>query len=161
MVSPVLKACCQKKSKVFWNPSQSTAEFQKLWRGFCRLFKNHWRQVVKCRVHILDAKLIKTIDAVPRYEARNSHLSITTKPRRRLEACVSAHCKAKMQARSLHLSITAKPRRKAWSLRLSTLAMPTRRAHSLHLVGLEACVSTPQQFPNAELEARVQHRLNG
>jgi len=36
------------KSKVFRNPSQSAAEFRKLWRRFCRLSKNHWRrQVIK------------------------------------------------------------------------------------------------------------------
>ena len=31
------------KSKVFQTPSQSTMEFWKPWRGFCRLSKNHWR----------------------------------------------------------------------------------------------------------------------
>ena len=35
------------KSKVFRNPFQSTMEYRELWRGFCRLSKNHWRQVVK------------------------------------------------------------------------------------------------------------------
>jgi len=29
------------KSKVSWNPSQSTAEFRKFWREFYRLSKNH------------------------------------------------------------------------------------------------------------------------
>jgi len=32
-------------SKVFRNPSQSTAEFWKLWGGFYKLSKNHWRQI--------------------------------------------------------------------------------------------------------------------
>ena len=50
--------------------------------NLCRLSKNHWRQVVKCRVHTSDARLIKTIDAVPRRKARYPRLSITAKSRR-------------------------------------------------------------------------------
>ena len=37
----------RKKFKVFWNSSQSTTQFRKLWRRFCRLSKNHWRQVIR------------------------------------------------------------------------------------------------------------------
>ena len=37
----------KRKSKVFWNPSQSTTEFQKFWRRFYRLSINHWRQVIR------------------------------------------------------------------------------------------------------------------
>ena len=41
IASLVLKSLLPTKFKVFRNPSQPTAEFQKLWRGFCRLSKNH------------------------------------------------------------------------------------------------------------------------
>jgi len=34
------------KSKIFQNPSQSTAEFLKLCRRLCILSKNHWGQVI-------------------------------------------------------------------------------------------------------------------
>jgi len=80
----------------------------------CRLSKNHWRQVVRCRAHTSDARLIKIIDAMSRREARSSCLSITAKPRR--------------EARSPCLSFTAKPRRGARSPRLNTTTMPKRRA---------------------------------
>ena len=39
------------KSKVFQNLSQSTAEFQQLWREFCRLSKNRWKQVFRRGPH--------------------------------------------------------------------------------------------------------------
>jgi len=78
------------KSKVFWNPSQSTVEFWKLWRGFYRLSKNYWRQVAKYRVHISDARLIKAIHAMPRRRAWSLRSSFPPIPRCRAWSPVSA-----------------------------------------------------------------------
>ena len=68
------------------------------------------------RVHILDVRLIKIIDVIPRRRAWNSRLNIITMPRRR--------------ARNSRLNIIAKPRRRARSPRLS-------RAWSLHPITLQ------------------------
>jgi len=43
IASLIMRVQINMKSKIFRNPSQSTVEFRKLWRGFCRLSRNYWR----------------------------------------------------------------------------------------------------------------------
>jgi len=51
IISPIIRSQNQLKSKVFQNLSQSTAEFQKLWRELCRSSKNHKGQAFRHEPH--------------------------------------------------------------------------------------------------------------
>ena len=88
-------------------------------------------KVIKCRDHTSDARLIKTIDAMSRREARNPCLSITAKPR--------------LRARSPHLS-------RARRSRLNITAMSKRRARGPH--------PTSSQWLNAELKPVFQLQMS-
>jgi len=135
--------CCQKrKSKVFQNPSQSTAEFWKLWRGFCKLSKNHWGQVIRKQ------------SLYSRRKANHSHSHNTTmqgsKPTSQhhcngqdaeLEGCSSASLQyqdARVEAR---VSASLQWPRCELEARVSAIyAIPRCRARSPRLVGFEARV---------------------
>ena len=102
IVSPIMRRCIQPESKVFQNSSQSTAEYRKLWRGFCKLSKNYWRRVIqkqnpnsRCNVNYGHQRSTKTWGLKPasqhhcedhRREGWNPRLNIIAVSRRRVQS---------------------------------------------------------------------------
>ena len=112
------EAKIQPKSKIFWNLSQSTAEFRKLWRQFCRLSKNtnekasdtdlvkmevnaeaaRWGPRVLCQTRrspdVDLASFIKCEDRVPT-QTRSYELRVSTTergPRLTWDPCFCCNC---------------------------------------------------------------------
>ena len=98
----------------------------------CRLSKNHWIQVVKCRAHTSDTMADKNHWCS--VKTRGSKASLQSQDAG-LEACVSAELKACISAQSLkHASQTRKHHHGAqtWSSRpaFSIISMAKRKAQA-------------------------------
>jgi len=130
MASPVLRACCQKKSrKCFKTRPSQPRSFKNFRVGSIDCLKITEDKSLDSRVHTSDARLIKAINATPKYRARRLHPCITTMPRHkarnpRPSITVMSRC----EAQNSHPSITVTPRRRARNPRLSIIVKPRRRA---------------------------------
>jgi len=109
----------QPESKVFRNPSQSTTEYRKLWRGFCRLSKNQWRQVIRKQSSNSRRRANLSVTTAPRREGQNPRLITTAVVRR--------------EGQNPRLITTAVIRRESWNLRLCVTAASRREGRNPRL----------------------------
>ena len=127
----------KEKSKVFQNPFQSTAEFRKLWRGFCKLSK-----IMETSHQMQSSYFIRKADSglCSSLNARLTQACISASTRSSLEARISASTRGSLKPASQHQRVARS--RPASQLQRKARAKPVS---VLTQSSLEARVSTSTQ----------------